>query len=88
MLGRVFAQHEDSYADSWNCGTPVSPGTEEMAQIAGVPIGTIKSQVWQARQRVTHAISVSVTGRDRVSTKTASYPRMAKNCNVVSSCPE
>ena len=45
---------------------------EEMAEIAGVAIGTIKSQVWQARQRVTHEISVSVTGRDRVPTKTAS----------------
>ncbi len=37
---------------------------EEMAQIAGVPIGTIKSQVWQARQRVTHAISASVKCRE------------------------
>ena len=42
---------------------------EEMARIAGVPIGTIKSQVWQARQRVTHAISVSGTCRDQVPTK-------------------
>ena len=31
---------------------------EEMAQIAGVTVGTIKSQVWQARQRVTQAIAV------------------------------
>jgi len=37
---------------------------EEMALIAGLPIGTIKSQVWQARRRVTHAISVAVRGRN------------------------
>ncbi|MEP7306387.1 MAG: sigma-70 family RNA polymerase sigma factor [Acidobacteriota bacterium] len=30
---------------------------EEMAQIAGLPIGTVKSQVWQARQRVTRAMT-------------------------------
>ena len=34
---------------------------EEMAQIAGVTIGTMKSRVFQARQRVTQALSVSAT---------------------------
>jgi RNA polymerase sigma-70 factor, ECF subfamily len=36
---------------------------EQMARIAGLPIGTIKSQVWQARQQVTHAISMSGKSR-------------------------
>jgi RNA polymerase sigma-70 factor (ECF subfamily) len=52
---------------------------EEMAHMSGVPIGTIKSQVWQARQRVTHEISVSVCGRDRGPAKTTAYLRTATN---------
>jgi len=52
---------------------------EEMAQIAGVPIGTIKSQVWQARQRVAQAMSVSVACRDEMATKHASPRRVARN---------
>jgi RNA polymerase sigma-70 factor (ECF subfamily) len=33
---------------------------EDMAQIAGVSTGTIKSRVWQARRRVTRALSAPV----------------------------
>ena len=55
---------------------------EEMAERAGVAIGTIKSQVWQARQRVTQAMSVSVTGCKQVPPKSASHRRMANHCIV------
>jgi DNA-directed RNA polymerase specialized sigma24 family protein len=35
-----------------------------MARITGVTVGTIKSRVWEARQRVTHALSMSIAGRN------------------------
>jgi len=50
---------------------------EEMARLAGVPIGTVKSQVWQARQQVTYAMSGAVMRRDQVRTKHVSYRRAA-----------
>jgi RNA polymerase sigma-70 factor (ECF subfamily) len=37
---------------------------DEMARITGVTVGTIKSRVWEARQRVTHALSMSIAGRN------------------------
>jgi RNA polymerase sigma-70 factor (ECF subfamily) len=45
---------------------------EEMAQIAGVTVGTIKSQVWQARQRVTQAIA----GGERIGRAAPRDPRL------------
>jgi RNA polymerase sigma-70 factor (ECF subfamily) len=37
---------------------------DEMARISGVTVGTIKSRVWEARQRVTQALSMSIAGRN------------------------
>jgi RNA polymerase sigma-70 factor (ECF subfamily) len=36
---------------------------DEMARITGVSVGTIKSRVWEARQRVTQALLMSIAGR-------------------------
>jgi RNA polymerase sigma-70 factor (ECF subfamily) len=35
---------------------------DEMARITGVTVGTIKSRVWEARQRVTQALSMAIAG--------------------------
>jgi RNA polymerase sigma-70 factor (ECF subfamily) len=58
---------------------------EDMAQIAGLPVNTIKSRVWQARQRVTQTLSASAACVDQapIASSQGLQRSSASNCQVL-----